>query len=75
MPNNQNDSELVIGLITTVGTNTSDVIRNIQDKLTQFKYQLERIKVSSDIISEFAPPRDFNSEYDRIERKQGITPY
>ncbi|MDI9483049.1 MAG: anti-phage dCTP deaminase [Bacillota bacterium] len=66
MPNNQNDSELVIGLITTVGTNTSDVIRNIQDKLTQFKYQLERIKVSSDIISEFAPPRDFNSEYDRI---------
>ncbi len=64
----KNDSELVIGIIKTVGTDITQVIQNITDRLKCFGYSVEVIKVSNEILSEFSE-RKFSSkdnEYDRI---------
>lgn len=61
------DSELVIGIIHTVGTNSAEVIQCIIDSLRKFHYTSEFIKVSKDILSEFVksvPP--FADEFERI---------
>lgn len=62
------DSELVLGLITTVGTDVEDVIKDITNQLKFFNYTTEIINVSADIIASFDTERseDFSSEYDRI---------
>lgn len=61
------DSELVLGLITTVGTETDSVINCIKDQLKQFNYFVEDISVSKDIISLFDENDPlFENEYDRI---------
>ena len=52
---NDANSELIIGLITTVGTSVDEVISNIRDQLKFFKYKLEVITVSKDIITQFEP--------------------
>lgn len=61
-----NDSELVIGIITTVGTNIKQVKENIYDRLRYYKYDYMDIKVSKDVISEFSEIKSFNNEYERI---------
>ena len=61
------DSELVLGIIATVGTDTKGVIKDITDQLAFFKYKVEEIVVSKQIISQFeSDPPLFTSEYDRI---------
>ena len=42
------DSELVLGIIHTVGTNSAEIISMIEDSLRKFRYSSERIKVSTD---------------------------
>lgn len=64
--NIDNNSELVIGIIKTVGTNINQVTENIKDRLRCFKYDSRIIKVSNEILSEFNIKGEFNSEYDRI---------
>lgn len=61
------DSELVLGIIHTVGTNSTEVIRCIIDSLQLFHYNSEIIKVSKEILSQFVTdlPR-FSNEYERI---------
>jgi predicted amino acid-binding ACT domain protein len=46
-------SPLVIGLITTVGTEVNGVIKDIKDQLAFFHYEVEEIVVSQMIISQF----------------------
>lgn len=66
-PKNIIDSELVLGIISTVGTDTKGVIKDIADQLAFFKYKVEEIVVSRQIISQFETnPQLFTSEYDRI---------
>lgn len=61
------DGELFIGIISTVGVNTSLVIESLQNCLTKFNYFVETINVSSDIIAEFEKMKyDGKSEYERI---------
>jgi len=67
----KNDSELVIGIIKTAGTDIIQVIQNITDRLKYFGYTTEIIKVSDEILSEFSKNNflvkdDENKEYRRI---------
>jgi len=43
----------VLGLITTVGTEVNEVIKDIKDQLAFFHYEFEDISVSNVIISQF----------------------
>lgn len=61
------DSELVIGIIHTVGTNCADIIECIVDSLQKFRYSADIIKVSKEILSPFAPEvTKFDNEFSRI---------
>jgi len=67
MARNDKDSELVLGLITTVGTEINEVIKGIKDQLSYFQYEVEVIVVSNTIISQFeATPNEWQSEFNRI---------
>ena len=62
-------SEIVLGLITTVGTDTENVIRYMKEHLSKFSYTTEVINVSSEILATFIPDKtqlNFSSEYERI---------
>lgn len=62
------DSELVLGIITTVGTDTENVIRYMKEQLLKFSYTTEIINVSSDILSNFMEGEvTFPDEYSRIK--------
>lgn len=66
-PKNVTDNELILGIISTVGTDTKGVIKDITEHLSFFKYTVEEIVVSKQIISQFEPDiPSFKSEYDRI---------
>lgn len=62
------DSELILGIISTVGTDVDEVIRDIKDQLAFFKYSTEVISVSGAIISQFEKDgqQEFPSEFERI---------
>ncbi|MBK6087624.1 anti-phage dCTP deaminase [Ruminococcus difficilis] len=63
-------SEIVLGLITTVGTDTENVIRYMKEHLNKFLYNVEVINVSSEILSTFSEGNgelNFTTEYDRIK--------
>lgn len=63
----KNDSEVVIGIISPVGTDTSGVLTYITEHLRKFAYQTEVINVSEDILTKFEPSRYMaTGEYDRI---------
>ncbi len=68
MPRNDKDSELVIGLITTVGTKIEGVVKDIEDQLKLFGYEVEKIVVSEKVISQFETKAyiGWSSEYERI---------
>lgn len=60
------DSELIIGIVRPLGTNSSEVIDCIRDSLSWFNYTTRFIKVSKEILSDFAEQKVFVKEYDRI---------
>ena len=50
---NANSSEIILGLITTLGTDTNNVIRYMREHLSKLSYTTEEINVSSEILNEF----------------------
>lgn len=68
LPRNDKDSELILGLITTVGTDVDAVIKDIKDQLVFFKYEVEVISVSREIISQFESTKsvEWPSEFERV---------
>lgn len=66
--NSNSDSELVIGIVSTVGTNSSEIKTCIIDSLNKFHYKCNIIKVSEHILSKFVvnPPDFAGNEYKRI---------
>lgn len=62
------DSELILGIISTVGTNVDEVIGDIKDRLAFFNYTTEVISVSGTILSQFEleSQPEFPSEFERI---------
>jgi len=66
--NTNSSSEIVLGLITTVGTDTENVVRYMKDHLAKFSYTTEIINVSSEILTNFEKEIPiFDSEYERIK--------
>ncbi len=61
------DSEVVIGIVATVGTNTEEVFRLIADRLKLFKYNAEEIKISRDILEKFVASEEVSSS-ERLNR-------
>ena len=59
---NFNDSEIIIGIVSAVGTETSRVITPLKDRLNQFGYASEEIKVSSLLTG-----KSDGGEYQRIK--------
>lgn len=57
------NSELVIGLVSAVGTETSRVVTPLKDRLTRFGYSVVEIKLSSLLPQ----PATGSTEYDRIK--------
>lgn len=68
----QRDSELVIGIISPIGTDTRDVISHLTEHLKKFQYDAETINVSSDVLSSFDTATDFQTEYARIIHYIGL---
>lgn len=60
------DSELVIGLVGTIGTNLNEVAGLIEERLLKFNYTTESIKISTDIISTIGSPCASSNEFGRI---------
>ena len=63
------NSEIVLGLITTVGTDTDNVVRYMKEHLSKFSYTTEVVNVSSEILATFIRDKTqlkFDNEYERI---------
>jgi Deoxycytidylate deaminase len=60
------DSELVIGLVGTIGTNLTEVAGLIEERLLKFNYTTERIKISTDVIATIGSPSPSEDEFGRI---------
>ncbi|MGF7115774.1 deoxycytidylate deaminase [Pseudomonas laurylsulfatiphila] len=60
------DSELIIGLVGTIGTDLPEVSKLISDRLKTFKYETRNIKISTDIIANIGNPSKSAHEFDRI---------
>lgn len=64
--NTYSDSELIIGLVGAVGTELDGITKIISDRLKNFNYDTEIVKVSSDVISEIGTVGKSKNEYGRI---------
>lgn len=60
------DPELVIGVVTPVGTKTADFVDHIRGRLAEWNYQSSVIRLSDHLGSE--PPDDHEREDERIHR-------
>ena len=60
---NFNNSEIIIGIVSAVGTESTRVVTPLTDRLKRFGYKVEEIKVSSLLKSSSA-----TGEYDRIKQ-------
>lgn len=60
------ESELIIGLVGTIGTDLLEVSKLITDRLKIFKYETKNIKVSADIIANIGSPSQSPHEFERI---------
>ena len=59
-------SEIVLGFITTVGTDTDSLISSFSDQFRHFGYMVEVISVSKDILKQFLNKPESHDEYERI---------
>lgn len=57
------NSEIVIGLVSAVGTETTRVVTPLKDRLSHFGYDAKEIKVSSLLVTDVTP----SNEYERIK--------
>ncbi|PQO36765.1 cytidine deaminase [Blastopirellula marina] len=66
-------SELIIGLVNAVGTESQRVVELLRERLGLAGYEVKLIKISSDVI-ELLAPNSFEpeSEYQRIKRLMGL---
>jgi len=63
-----NTGEIVLGIITTLGTDNENVIRYMREHLAKFSYKTEVINVSAEILTAFESiTNSFDYEYDRIK--------
>ncbi|WP_236209853.1 anti-phage dCTP deaminase [Pseudomonas tohonis] len=61
------DSELVIGLVGTIGTDLKSVVNILEDRLKAFSYRTSHIRISSDVIAMLGKAPEGESEFERID--------
>ena len=66
LSNKELDSELVIGLVCAVGTESRQVVELLQERLGRAGYHVEVVKVSRDVIPQLVEVEDCGT--DRFER-------
>lgn len=63
------DTEIVIGLVAAVGTQLKTIAKYIEDELSFYKYTVNHINISRDIISNIVDiSENITSEVDRINK-------
>lgn len=68
LDNKYSDSELVIGLVGAVGTEQNYIVEIIKERLqTAFRYKVDTVHVSKDVISNLYKPGNHESDYDRVQ--------
>lgn len=60
--NNELDTELVIGLVCAVGTESGQVVQLLQERLWRAGYHVEIVKISKDVIPQLVDVKDFGSD-------------
>lgn len=61
-------SELVLGLVRAVGTESKKVIDVLRDRLKVFGYEVEQISVADDVISSIVKSPDIRNSKDEFKR-------
>lgn len=59
--------ELVIGLVSSVGTNLEAITIKIKERLALYKFRCAEVRVSKDVIIPLTEERDYTSDYQRID--------
>lgn len=62
------NTELIIGLVCAVGTETPRVIQLLEERLGLAGYQVETIKISKEIIPLLIPIEETNNSFERIDQ-------
>ncbi|WP_236203064.1 anti-phage dCTP deaminase [Pseudomonas protegens] len=65
------ESEIIIGIVSAVGTESSRVISPLKDRISQFGYHVEEIKISS-LLTPPSTNTSGTSEYSRIKGLMGV---
>jgi len=67
------DTELVIGLVNSVGTDSKILLDILSDRLKVFHYKVEIIKVSQHVIQQLIDYKiSYESEYERISKYMNL---
>ncbi|HIU64441.1 MAG TPA: cytidine deaminase [Candidatus Avacidaminococcus intestinavium] len=62
------NGELVIGIISPIGTDTKATIKHIKEHLAKFAYRTEVINIAQDVLVKLAPQQvKWQDEYERIK--------
>ncbi|WP_258010049.1 hypothetical protein [Raoultella ornithinolytica] len=59
--------ELVIGLVSSVGTNLESITIKIKERLALYRFRSSEVRISKDVIVPLTDERDYLSDYQRID--------
>ncbi|HCI7103954.1 TPA: cytidine deaminase, partial [Escherichia coli] len=60
-------AEMVIGLVSSVGTDLEAITKKIRDRLSLYKFECSEVRISSDVIAELLGNGDYTDNYQRID--------
>ncbi|WP_247751921.1 hypothetical protein [Citrobacter freundii] len=60
-------SEMVIGLVCSVGTDLEAITKKIRDRLSLYKFECSEVRISSDVIAELSGKGYYTDNYQRID--------
>lgn len=58
---------MVIGLVSSVGTDLEAITKKIRDRLSLYKFECSEVRISSDVIAELLGNGDYTDNYQRID--------
>ncbi|MGP3592295.1 anti-phage dCTP deaminase [Vagococcus sp. WN89Y] len=59
--------ELVIGLVSSVGTNLEAITAKFKERLSLYKFECIEVRVSKDVIIPFTEKKEYSTDYQRID--------
>ncbi|EKN3600683.1 TPA: anti-phage dCTP deaminase [Yersinia enterocolitica] len=61
-------TELIIGLVCSVGTNLENITSKIKERLSLYDFDFSEIRISTDIIDNITGADDYKNNYQRIDK-------